>query len=286
MLSHTRSIRRLVWIRRPLLVAAATVVAGATSHLSASDLSAQTTATPAPQAASTAPPERTNPKRSDLELAAGNFERLARTEKDGNRRAQYLANASIIRSRLAQGDFQAGHRVLLFVAGDSALSDTFTVRSDQKLLLPNLPEISLAGVLDSELQGYLQTKLAQYIRNPSVRVQALLRVSVSGDVASPGFYSIPTDTPVSDVIMTAGGPSTSADMNKTVLRRGSTVVVKREGIQEAFRSERTMSDIGARPGDELFVPTKPTGSNWQKFAAIAASVTGIVWSVVWITGRN
>ena len=88
------------------------------------------------------------------------------------------------------------------------------------------------------------------------------------------------------VIMNAGGPSSSADMNKTVLRRGSTVVVKRQGIQEAFRSERTMSDIGARPGDELYVPTKPSSNNWQKFAAIAASVTGIVWSLVWITGRN
>jgi polysaccharide export outer membrane protein len=174
----------------------------------------------------------------------------------------------------------------LFVTGDSALSDTFTVRSDQKLQLPNLPEISLAGVLDSELQGYLQTQLAQYIRNPTLTAQTLLRVSVSGDVAKPGFYSVRVDTPVSDVIMEAGGPSSSADMNKTELRRGSTAVVKRDGIQSAIRAELTMSDIGARPGDELFVPTKSVGSRWTKVATVAAGVSSIAFTVFWITGRR
>jgi protein involved in polysaccharide export with SLBB domain len=191
----------------------------------------------------------------------------------------------MIRKRLAEGDFQSGHRILLFVVGDSALSDTFTVRADQKLQLPNLPEISLAGVLDSELQGYLETQLARYIRNPSVRAQALLRVSVTGNVANPGFYSIRTDTPVSDVIMNAGGPAPSADVRKVELRRGNDVVVKREGIQTAIRSELTMADIGARPGDELYVPAKPDGSRWAKIAGATASVTGIIWTIVYITRR-
>ena len=237
------------------------------------------------QATPAAQPTRRMSRREDLETGAKNLELRARSEKDAGKRGNLLYQAGVIRARLASGDFQPGHRILLFVGGDSALVDTFTVRSDQKLQLPDLPEISLAGVLDSELQGYLQTQLAQYIRNPTVRAQALLRVSVSGDVGSPGFYSVRTDTPVSDVIMTAGGPSASADMSKAVLRRANAVVVKKDGIQEAFRSELTMTDIGARPGDELYVPTKPSGSNWQKLAAVTASVTGIIWTVVWITNR-
>jgi len=247
------------------------------------ELPAQSATQPATKQATPTPePTRVSPKRADLEGAAATFEQCARTDKSGDRRARCLQNASLIRKRLAEGDFQAGHRILLFVTGDSALSDTFTVRADQKLLLPNLPELSLTGVLDSELQGYLQTRIAQYIRNPSVRAQALLRVSVSGAVANPGFYSVPTDTPISDVIMNAGGPSSSADMREAELRRGSAVVVKREGIQEAFRSEMTMSDIGARPGDELYVPAKPDGSRLMRVAGFIAAVTGIIWSVVWI----
>jgi protein involved in polysaccharide export with SLBB domain len=242
----------------------------------------------APSGAQTQPiptPRPNSPKREVLGSALQNFETCARTQKDNDRRSDCVRQAQMIRKRLAEGDFQSGHRILLFVVGDSALSDTFTVRADQKLQLPNLPEMSLAGVLDSELQGYLETQLARYIRNPSVRAQALLRVSVTGNVANPGFYSIRTDTPVSDVIMNAGGPAPSADVRKVELRRGNEVAVKREGIQTAIRSELTMADIGARPGDELYVPAKPDGSRWAKVAGAAASATGIIWTIVYITRR-
>jgi hypothetical protein len=254
----------------------------APSSASTPALGAQTTTT---QAAPVPTPDRESPRRATLREAADNLEKLAKSEKDGAKRSAYLQQAGAIRKRLAQGDFQSGHRILLFVVGDSALSDTFTVRSDQKLQLPNLPEISLAGVLDSELQGYLATQLAQYIRNPSVRAQALLRVQVSGDVTNPGFYSVPIDTPISDVIMNAGGPAQSADMNKTELRRGPSVVVPRGGIQTAIQKELTMSDIGARPGDELYVPAKPSGDRWQKLLAVTASIMGLVWAIVYLADR-
>ena len=276
-----RSARRIVSVPRPMLVALSLFSGGAVT-VGAVPVSAQSTVA---QAAPTQPPTNRSPVRKDLEDAAATFERCANTDKNSDRREACRTQAGIIRARLAQGDFQPGHRILLFVAGDSALSDTFTVRSDQKLQLPNLPEIKLAGVLNSELQGYLQTQLAQYIRNPAVRAQALLRISVSGDVAQPGFYSLPIDTPVSDVIMTAGGPTSSADMTKSVLRRGKEVVVKQAGLQEAFRGELTMSDIGARPGDELYVPPKPSNNRWQKTAAVVTAVTGIAWTLVYIANR-
>jgi polysaccharide export outer membrane protein len=284
--SNLVSVRRIligVSIRRSGVGAlVGLVLAAASSVGSMPALHAQATT---PQAAPVPTPERESPKRATLREAADNLEKLARSEKDATKRSAYLQQAGVIRKRLAEGDFQAGHRILLFVVGDSALSDTFTVRSDQKLQLPNLPEISLTGVLDSELQGYLATQLAQYIRNPSVRAQALLRVQVSGDVANPGFYAIRTDTPVSDVVMNAGGPTQSADMNKTELRRGSSVVVPRGGIQTAIQKELTMSDIGARPGDELYVPAKPSGDRWQKLVAVSASIMGLVWAIVYLADR-
>jgi len=279
------SARRIASIRRLSLgglVGAALV--GAPGIGVGNALAAQTTS---PQQAAPVPsPERVSPRRQLLDSIATNLERCSRTDKDANRRSNCLQQAKTIRKRLREGDFQAGHRILIMLAGDSALSDTFTVRADQKLQLPNLPEISLAGVLDSELQDYLQTQLARYIRNPTVSAQALLRVSVSGDVGNPGFYSVRTDTPVSDVIMNAGGPASTADINKTELRRGNQVVVNRDGIQTAIRSEMTMSDIGARPGDELFVPSRPSGTRWTKLAAATATITGLVWTVVYIAGRR
>ena len=280
--TSTCSARRIVSVRRSLLGAAGLFALAAAPTQDVSPVSAQTAVA---QATPIAQPSRTRAQRQDLESAAAVLEQRAKAERDANKRGEYLRRAAVIRARLTQGDFLPGHRILLFVGGDSAMVDTFTVRADQKLQLPDLPDISLAGVLDSELQGYLKTQLAQYIRDPDVRAQTLLRVSVSGDVTSPGFYSVRTDTPVSDVIMTAGGPGPTANMAKVVLRRGNVVVVKQDGIQEAIRSEMTLTDIGARPGDELFIPTKSQGSNWSKIAAATASITGILWGVVWIAGR-
>jgi protein involved in polysaccharide export with SLBB domain len=280
MVTDMTSTRRLFSLRPSRLGTVAGVAFGILAL--AGGARAQTTVAPAKPIPT---PASVSPQRATLKEAAENFEKASRTEKDANKRAEYLWQAQVIRKRLAEGDFQTGHRVLLFVVGDSALSDTFTVMSDQKLQLPNLPEISLAGILDSELQGYLATQLAKYIRDPSVRAQALLSVQVSGDVAKPGFYSIRTDTPVTDVVMNAGGPSQNAEMTKMELRRGSTTVVHRGGIQTAIQKQLTMSDIGARSGDELYVPTKPGTNRWQKLAAITASVMGIVWAVTYLTNR-
>ena len=79
--------------------------------------------------------------------------------------------------------FQVGDRVLLHVEGDSALSDTFTVVAGPALRLPDIGEISLAGVRRTDLESHLQHELSRYIKDPVVQARALIRVSVTGEVA-------------------------------------------------------------------------------------------------------
>src|SRR3970282_542657 len=88
--------------------------------------------------------------RAELEKAAKATESAALEQRDEKTRSKYLADAAAIRMRLTNGDFIPGDRIRLLVEGDTALSDTFTVRGDRMLPLPNLPPISLQGVLDSE----------------------------------------------------------------------------------------------------------------------------------------
>src|SRR5438093_6175138 len=85
--------------------------------------------------------------------------------------------------------FQAGDRILLHVEGDSALSDTFTVVAGPTLRLPNIGEISLAGVRRTDLEAHLTRELSRYIKDPVVQARALIRVSFVGDVNSHGLYT-------------------------------------------------------------------------------------------------
>ena len=218
--------------------------------------------------------QRKSATRAEIEEAAARAEQSCRSSKNST----VCRNAERVRARLRDGDFQPGHRILLSVYGDSTLSDTFTVRADRKLLLPNLPPVSMVGVLDSELEGFLQKELSAYLKNPTVRAQGLLRVSILGAVGQPGFYSFPLDFALADVIMEAGGPDGSAELNRTEIKRGGSVAVDKKAMQEAFRLGLTLNDVGVRPGDEMVIPSGGK-SNWQRVATIAGIVTGLAWTV-------
>jgi protein involved in polysaccharide export with SLBB domain len=227
-----------------------------------------------------AQPPRQRATRAELEEAAMALETTAKTAKNAADRDRARLTAQRIRQRLTDGDFQPGHRILLSVYGDTTLTDTFTVRADRKLLLPNLPPMSLTGVLDSELQAFLAKELSAYLKTPNVQAQGLLRVSILGSVGQPGFYSFPMDFAIGDAIMEAGGPAGQAEMDGVIIRRGGTVAVDKKGMQEAIRLGLTLNDIGVRPGDEVFIPDGgDRKSTWQKVAAVAGIVTGLAWTV-------
>src|SRR5436309_12571432 len=113
---------------------------------------------------------------------------LARLERAG---ASGQAAASLIRTRLESGDFQAGDRIVIRVEGEPQLTDTFVVTSGggPQLELPQVGVVTLQGVLRSELKGRLETHLAQFLRSPVVQVQPLIRLLIDGEVVRPGYYA-------------------------------------------------------------------------------------------------
>ena len=69
--------------------------------------------------------------RVELDQAAKATEQAAAFAPDAKTKDKLLADASAIRQRLRNGDFLPGDRVYVIVVGDSALTDTFTVRGDR-----------------------------------------------------------------------------------------------------------------------------------------------------------
>src|SRR4029077_17554297 len=112
--------------------------------------------------------------------------------------------------------------------------DTFPVKIGRILILPNLPEISMAGVLPSPAQSYLTTQIGKYVKDPTVIVDPLVRVSILGAVQRPGFYTVRADMLASGAIMAGGGPASNANLRKTVVRRNGVVVRDDKQLQVAF----------------------------------------------------
>ena len=175
------------------------------------------------------------------------------------------------------GDFRVGDRIILSVRGDSALSDTFTVYPGRMLKLPTLPEVSLQGVLRAELQDYLTRHIARFVKDPVVEARSLIRLGVLGEADRPGYYFVPTDGLVTDAIMLAGGPSREADATKTTVRRGTTVLWRREQLREAIVEGTTIDQLGLRSGDEIVIGRRRGG--WEGFLRTTGYLSGIALSI-------
>ena len=107
----------------------------------------------------------------------------------GDQKLRTLAQQ--IRTRLSRGDFQPGDRIRLLVDSEPQLSDTFPIGPSQELVLPIVGVVSLHGVLRSELQASMTREIGRFLRDPVVRATPLIRLSIAGEVARPGFFLLP-----------------------------------------------------------------------------------------------
>lgn len=159
------------------------------------------------------------------------------------------AETHLVQARLRDGDFQVGDKIFLRVLEDTALTDTFTVRAGRTLELPLLPPIPLTGVLRSELQPYLEEKVGQYVRNPTLEVTPLLRVALLGGVGAPGYYNIPADVILSDAVMLAGGPTSNVRLDKSKVERMGVEIYNADGVQTALTQGVTLDRMSLVGGD-------------------------------------
>jgi protein involved in polysaccharide export with SLBB domain len=215
--------------------------------------------------------QQPTPARADSTLKSPARAQLQR-EADSLAAAGKAAEAAAVRQRLTEGDFRPGDRILLTVTGNFSFSDTLPVREGQVVTIGSLPDIPLRGVLRAELNDYMTQQLSRFVREPVVRAQALTRLAVIGSVGRPGFYAVPADILLGDAIMQAGGPSPSADLSRTEVRRGKTVVISRQQVQRAMSEGKTLDRMDVRAGDEIYVPEKKK----RDTMALIYAATGLI----------
>ncbi len=171
--------------------------------------------------------------------------------------ALLLLAVSPARAQTPAPGIQPGDRVLLVVTGEPTLTDTFTVTAGPHLVLPTFGTVSLVGVPRDSIAGHLTHYLASYLTRPTVRAQVLLRLGVIGEVARPGFYALPADAVLQDLIMAAGGLTTSARIERADLVRANEVFAETAPTRSALSQGRTFDALELRSGDALRIPRRP-----------------------------
>ena len=147
----------------------------------------------------------------------------------------------------------------VFVWKEPELSTTVVVRPDGKVSLPLIGELPTSGKTAVELQKEIGQKLTQYISEPVVNVMVKevnsAKVSVLGEVKTPGIYKIKDRATVLDVIALAGGFTEYAKRNKvTIIRPASTGEQTRIMLNVDDQIKRSKGDLFyILPYDKIYV---------------------------------
>ena len=111
----------------------------------------------------------------------------------------------------------------VFVYKEQELSTTVVVRPDGKISLPLIGELICNGKTAADLQNEIAQRLTQFIAQPTVNVIVKevnsAKVSVIGEVKTPGMYKIQARSTVLDAVALAGGFTEYAKRNKVKLIR-------------------------------------------------------------------
>lgn len=211
--------------------------------------------------------------RTELQDLLGRLEEVEQSPSQSSEARSHAADeAAMVRGRLEHGDMRVGDQIGLTVEGEDALTNTFVVKSGQVMTLPGIGDIPLQGVLRSELESHLTSELSRFIREPVVHAEALVRVTITGEVGNPGFYGIGAERLLSDLIMEAGGPTPNARLEDLYIERAGERIWEGEQLREAVAAGRTLDQLSLQAGDQVVLPAKGRG-----FSSMLAGVfTGVL----------
>jgi len=177
--------------------------------------------------------------------------------------AAILTLATITAVKADSADYRIGISDVLDIAvwNVAEMQKTVAVRPDGKISLPLVNDVVAAGLTPMELRKVLSEKIAAYVHAPDVSVVVReirsLKVSVLGQVHTPGRYDIKGPFTVMDALAMAGGfTDFAARRNITILRNNGSAVERLRFDYDAAVSARSgsASNLLMKPGDIVVVP--------------------------------
>lgn len=197
--------------------------------------------------------------------------------------------AFLIRTRLREGDFEVGDHIYFSMEAPgltTRFADSLVVLAGKVLRLPEpMGDVPVGGLLLTELGEAVRTSVDRYYKKAVIRVDPLFRILLSGAVARAGFYYLPGDVPLGDVIMRTGGQSPVADLRKITIRRGDRVQWGEEDVLSALSGGMTLQSLGVQPGDEIVVGTRYS-NRWTTMLQYGLPIVGLLISITQLSRRR
>jgi polysaccharide export outer membrane protein len=146
--------------------------------------------------------------------------------------AQAAAGVPAPRDSVARsvGTLRPGDVLDVVVFREKELSNKYLIDSRGFVQIPGLGVVQAAGLDPTQVKARLIDSLrARGFERPEISVQPLIRVSVLGQVRTPGLFPVDPGTSLIQLLTIAGGPGENAELRKTrVVRDGRAYTVDLE----------------------------------------------------------
>lgn len=175
------------------------------------------------------------------------------------------------------GTLRSGDLLKIRVYRDSELSGQYLIDAQGNVQIPGVGIVRAAGLDPTQItERMVEALRSRGFRSPEIAVQPLIRVSVLGNVRTPGLYPVDPGVSLIQLLTLAGGPSEGANLSRTqVVRdnRAYTVDLK------SALSGSPAGDVALYSNDVVYVPQRRSLFSRENIG-LAATLAGLALSVL------
>jgi protein involved in polysaccharide export with SLBB domain len=129
-------------------------------------------------------------------------------------------------------------------------------RSGQ-IYVPQVGEISVAGLHYGDLESHLQSEISKMFKNFNVTANIgrlrSIQVVVVGNARYPGTYTISSLSTLVNAIFVSGGPAPQGSLRNIQVRRDGTTITDFDFYDLLIKGDKS-KDVRLQPGDVLYIP--------------------------------
>ncbi len=126
-----------------------------------------------------------------------------------------------------------------------------------QIYIPQVGQVSVAGVHYSELEGHLKREISKIFRNFNVTANIgrlrSIQVVVVGNARYPGTYTISSLSTLVNAIFASGGPSPQGSLRHIQVRRDGATVTDFDFYDLLIKGDKS-KDVRLQSGDVLYIP--------------------------------
>jgi protein involved in polysaccharide export with SLBB domain len=159
-------------------------------------------------------------------------------------------------------NFQPGDAIRISAVPDTGFPNgIYQIHTNGYVDLPMLGTVKVVPSQRDSFQSFVKQGYVQFIRDPHIQVERVIRVSILGGFIKPGLYWISPETTLWNAIYMAGGTTREDGIKKMRWERDGKIM-KRKLITD-FESGKTLEEMGFNSGDQISVTARTKRSTWE-----------------------